>query len=52
MASSDSLDLTRREFVQIGASVAAVVVASSKAWSTAPTPARSFEHGDPLEEFG
>src|SRR5258706_11895805 len=45
-------DLTRREFVQVGASVVAVV-ASSKAWSSTPTlPARDFEHGNPLSEFG
>src|ERR1700736_3751273 len=51
LARSDFPDLTRREFVRIGASVAAIV-ASSKAWSTVPTPTRNFEHGDPLDEFG
>lgn len=51
MSSSDLPDLTRREFVQIGASVAAIM-ASSKAWSAVSTPTRSFEHGDPLSEFG
>jgi DUF1680 family protein len=43
-------DLTRREFVQIGASVAAIV-ASSPAWSSTPTsPTRDFEHGNSLRE--
>jgi uncharacterized protein len=50
-STSHSPDLTRREFVQIGAGVAAVI-ATRTAWSTVATPARDFEHGNPLSEFG
>jgi len=51
---SDSADpgLTRREFVQMAASVAAIA-ASSSAWSSTSTaPMRDLEHGKPLREFG
>lgn len=47
---SDLPELTRRDFVQIGSSVAALI-SCGKAWSTAPHPARDFEHGNPLREF-
>lgn len=43
-------DLTRREFVQIGASVAAIV-ASGKTCSSTAKVERAFEHGNPLREF-
>jgi len=46
----DLSDLTRREFVQIGASIAATM-ASRKAWSSTSKSDRDFEHGDPLREF-
>jgi hypothetical protein len=48
---NDFSDLTRREFVQIGTSGAALI-SCGKAWSAAPQPDRSFEHGNPLHEFG
>jgi uncharacterized protein len=51
MLSSDSPDFTRRELVKVGVSVAAIV-ATGNAWSSVDKPARTFEHGDPLREFG
>jgi DUF1680 family protein len=50
MASRNLPDLTRREFVQIGASVAATV-SFGQVWSAASEPRRDFEHGNPLREF-
>jgi uncharacterized protein len=47
---SDFPDLTRREFVQIGTSIAALI-SCGKAWSAIPQPDRDFEHGNPLREF-
>ena len=49
MAPND--DLTRRHFVQIGASVAAAIAATGKAWGESSGPTRTFEHGNPLNEF-
>jgi hypothetical protein len=40
-------DLTRREFVQMGAGVAALT-ATGTAWSAVNAPTRNFEHGEPL----
>jgi len=51
LSRSDCPELTRREFVQIGTSVAALI-SCGKAWSAGPSqPARNFEHGNPLREF-
>ena len=45
-------EVTRREFVQIGASAAAIA-ATGNAWgSISMLPKRGFEHGKPLGEFG
>ena len=51
MDSSDLRDLTRREFVQIGATIAALM-SCGNAWSATSQPSPDFEHGNPLSEFG
>jgi DUF1680 family protein len=48
---NDLPELTRREFVKIGAAGVAAIVSGGKALSMAATPDRMFEHGDPLKEF-
>jgi len=44
--------LSRRRFIQAGASVAGAIGSSGKAWSASAEPNRAFEYGDPLSEFG
>jgi DUF1680 family protein len=52
-SNKNPLNLTRREFVQIGAGAAAfALVSPSKVLAATPGPKRDFEHGDPLHEFG
>jgi DUF1680 family protein len=50
-STSDITDLGRREFVQIGASLAALI-SCGKVWSAPTQPDRVFEHGNPLHEIG
>ena len=44
-----TLDVTRRQFLNTSASVAAAIASSGKAWSAAGEPARGW-YGNPLEQ--
>ena len=51
MPGESELKFTRRQFVKMGASVAALMPCSN-GWSATSEPNRDFEHGSPLTEFG
>lgn len=47
---SDLAELTRREFVRVGAGTFALI-SCQRVLSAIPQPDRDFEHGNPLQEF-
>lgn len=51
MASQNDDGLTRRQFIQVSATVAAAMASGAKARATSAVPDRTFEHGNPLNEF-